>query len=74
MAKRGPKVGDFYHVVGSTRVSPELDDLASRRVRGFLDTMGTQTRPLEHLLKEAWYQGLKDAVEATRVDATTKHK
>jgi hypothetical protein len=66
--RRGPKVGDHYHVVGSTKITPELDDLSRRRTQAFLDTIGTQTRPLAHLLKEAWLQGMKDGAYACGKD------
>jgi hypothetical protein len=66
--KRGPKVGDHYHVAGSTKISTDLDDLARRRTQAFLDTIGVQTRPLQHLLKEAWLQGVKDGAYACGKD------
>lgn len=62
--KRGPKVGG-YHVVGRSKVTPEMDDLAGRRTRPFLDSIGIDNRPISFLLKEAYLQGLKDAVQAT---------
>ena len=63
--KRGPKVGDAYPVVGRTKVSREMDDLAGRRTVPFLDRIGLDNRPISFLLKEAYLQGLKDAVQAT---------
>lgn len=63
--KRGPKVGNHYHVAGRSKVSPEMDDLASRRTAPFLDRIGLDSRPISFLLKEAYLQGLKDAVQAT---------
>jgi hypothetical protein len=64
MRKRGPKVGDAYPVVGSFRMTPELDDLARRRTQSFLDHIGLHDRPIAFLLREAWLQGVKDASEA----------
>lgn len=63
--KRGPKVGDAYPVVSRTKVSREMDDLAGRRTAPFLDRIGLDNRPILFLLKEAYLQGLKDAVQAT---------
>lgn len=57
-------IGERYKCVGSTKVSPELRQLCERRVRPFLDTMGTSTRSLEFLMCEAYLQGIKDAVDA----------
>lgn len=34
------------------------------RVEPFADRCGIQTRPLTHLLQEAYLQGMSDAVEA----------
>lgn len=39
-------------------------DVVFRRAIPFADTWGVQTRPLVHLLQEAYLQGLTDAVEA----------
>ena len=55
---------DKYSLKGETTYPRDLADLAYRRVRPFLDTAGTQTRPLEHLMAEAYMQGLKDAAAA----------
>ncbi len=66
--KRGPKVGDFYHVAGSHKITREMDDLARRRTQAFLDTLGVDTRPLSHLLREAWLQGVKDGAAACGKD------
>ncbi len=63
MAKRGPKVGDAYPVVGSHTISRELDDLARRRTQSFLDSIGLDSRPISFVLREAWLQGVKDAAE-----------
>lgn len=57
--KRGPKVGDFYHVTGSHKITRDLDDLARRRTAAFLDSVGVESRPLSHILREAWLQGVK---------------
>lgn len=59
--KRGPKVGDFYHVTGSHKITRDLDDLARRRTAAFLDSVGVESRPLSHILREAWLQGVKTA-------------
>ena len=64
MAKRGPKFGDAYPVVGSHKISRELDDLARRRTQSFLDSIGLDSRPISSVLREAWLQGVKDAHEA----------
>jgi hypothetical protein len=61
--KRGPKVGDHYPVSGRMRITRETDDLATRRTAAFLDAYGLG-RPLTHLLKEAWLQGVRDGAEA----------
>ena len=66
--KRGPKVGDLYRVAGRSRVTREMDDLARRRTEALLDPFGVQTRPLAHLLKEAWLQGVKDGATACSKD------
>ena len=65
--KRGPKVGSDY-VVGRSKVSREVDDLAGRRTLPFLDRIGLDCRPISFLLKEAYLQGIKDAA-----DAMSKH-
>lgn len=66
--KRGPKVGDLYRVVDHSRVTRDVDDLARRRTEALLDPLGVQTRPLAHLLKEAWLQGVKDGAAACGKD------
>lgn len=53
-----------YRIAGTVRVSSELDDLITRRIAPFLDRAGVDTRPLSFLLKEAYRQGLVDAVDA----------
>ncbi len=58
-------MSDRYQSVGQTVYPEQLVDLAYRRIRPFLDTVGTQTRSLEHLMAEAYVQGIKDAVSAT---------
>lgn len=62
--KRGPKVGNNYYVTNRHKISCEFDDLAKRRTQPFLDSIGLDTRPVSHLLKEAWLQGVKDAAAA----------
>lgn len=66
--KRGPKVGDFYHVTGSHKITRDLDDLARRRTAAFLDSVGVESRPLSHILREAWLQGVKDGAAACGKD------
>ena len=73
MAKRGPKVGDKYPIDGRSKVSREVDDLARRRTEAFMDHVGLNSRPLSHLLREAWLQGLKDGAAACgAMDETSK--
>lgn len=53
---------DRYQISGSTVCSDEFVDLAYRRVRPFLDQAGTSTRSLEHLMAEAYRQGMMDGL------------
>lgn len=53
-----------YTIVGHQNVSPELKRFCARRVRPFLDVAGMSTRTLEQLMCEAYWQGIKDAVNA----------
>ncbi len=46
------------------KLSQEQADLVRRRVEPFADRWGVQTRPITHLLQEAYLQGMSDAVEA----------
>ncbi len=46
------------------KLSVEQADLVRRRVQPFANTWGIQTRPLIHLLQEAYLQGMSDAVDA----------
>lgn len=55
---------DAYAIVGQQKVSPELKRFCARRVRPFLDVAGMSTRTLEQLMCEAYWQGIKDAVNA----------
>lgn len=55
---------DQYKLHGMTEWRDEIVDLANRRVRPFLDQAGLQTRSVEHLMAEAYMQGIKDAVAA----------
>ena len=50
-----------YRVYGRQRLSRDQLDLAIRRSRPFLDN-GTHL-PLEHLLAEAYIQGLRDGIK-----------
>ena len=50
-----------YRLSGGQRLSRDQKDLAIRRSRPFLDH-GAHL-PLEHLLAEAYIQGLRDALE-----------
>lgn len=52
-----------YRISGCTRLSSEQRDLAYRRSRPFLDK-GAHL-PLEHLLAEAWVQGVRDCLALT---------
>jgi hypothetical protein len=64
-----------YRIAGQVKVAREFEDLMGRRVAPFLDRAGVDTRPLSFLLKEAYRQGLVDAVDAmtARDDATSKN-
>ncbi len=42
----------------------EMLDLIRRRTMPFLDGVGLTTRPLAHIVQEAYLQGLKDACDA----------
>lgn len=42
----------------------EMLDLIRRRTMPFLDGFGLTTRPLAHIVQEAYLQGLKDACDA----------
>lgn len=53
-----------YRLCGESSYADAVVDLACRRVRPFLDRAGTQTRSLEHLMAEAYMQGIKDAADA----------
>jgi hypothetical protein len=55
---------DAYRLQGESTYSDDTVSLAYRRVRPFLDRAGTQTRSLEHLMAEAYMQGIKDAADA----------
>ena len=50
-----------YHLSGGQRLTREQKDLAIRRSRSFL-AHGSHLS-LEHLLAEAYIQGLRDALE-----------
>lgn len=52
-----------YRLHEMTEYNGDIVDLAYRRVRPFLDSSGIQTRSLEHLMAEAYIQGIKDAVQ-----------
>lgn len=45
--------------------TPEQEAFIYRRTAGFLDRIG-MTQPLQHLLAEAYFQGMKDAAEGMR--------
>lgn len=51
------------------RYTPEEQDFLRRRTLPFIDRGGTRYS-LEHLLQEAYLQGLRDAVEATSTHIT----
>lgn len=57
-----------YHIADRSKVPREFDDLATRRTRPFLDSVGLDNRPISFLLKEAYRQGIADAVEAMTKD------
>ncbi len=56
---------ESYHArvtgLGDVTRTPEMRDLALRRTRPFLDR-GTHLS-IEHLMQEAYIQGLRDAVQ-----------
>lgn len=64
MKPRGRPAEGQYRIDGTVKMSREFDDLASRRTAPFLDRAGVDTRPLTFLLKEAYRQGIVDAVDA----------
>jgi len=43
-------------------IPSDIDDLIHRRIKPFLDSVG-MNKSLEHLLAEAYLQGMKDAVQ-----------
>lgn len=49
--------------VSDLKLSSEMHDLVRRRTAPFLDRIGI-TQSLEHLLAEAYLQGMQDAVQA----------
>ncbi len=53
-----------YRISGTVAVPREFEDLIARRTAPFLDRAGVDTRPLSFLLKEAYRQGLADALDA----------
>jgi hypothetical protein len=61
---RGRPPEGQYRIAGQSQIPQEFDDLATRRTAPFLDRHGVDTRPLSFLLKEAYRQGIVDAVEA----------
>jgi len=52
-----------YKTAGVTRYPPEITEFLYRRVRALLDQAGLQSRTLEHILAEAYVQGIRDAVD-----------
>ena len=64
MKRRGRPPEGQYVIAGQSKVGRALDNLFSRRTAPFLDRLGVDTRPLSHLLKEAYRQGIVDAVDA----------
>lgn len=68
MKPRGRPAEGQYRIEGAVNIPREFDDLASRRTSPFLDRHGVDTRPLSFLLKEAYRQGISDAVDAMRKD------
>jgi hypothetical protein len=67
--KRGPKpegyVPPYVARHGNLAISREMKGLIQRRTEPFLDSVGI-SRPIGHLLQEAYLQGLRDALEAGR--------
>lgn len=49
---------------GRERFTAEQRDLLSRRTQPFLAKRGTGY-PLDHLMQEAYLQGIRDAIQAT---------
>lgn len=62
--KRGRPPEGQYRISGTVKMPCEFDGLAGRRTAPFLDRHGVDTRPLSFLLKEAYRQGIADAVDA----------
>lgn len=54
---------------GRLKLTHEQAELVFRRAAPFADSWGVQTRPLVHLLQEAYLQGMADAVEAMEIRA-----
>lgn len=52
-----------YKITGQSTYPHDIEQMCRRRVRPLLDSVGTQTRTLEHLLAEAYVLGIKDAVD-----------
>lgn len=50
------------------KLSKEQADFVRRRAEPFADRWGVQTRPLIHLLQEAYLQGMADAAEAMKAE------
>lgn len=64
MAKtRGRPPEGQYRTTGSYKVPKEITEMATRRTRPFLDSVGIDARPLGHVLNEVYLQGMKDAVD-----------
>lgn len=62
--KRGPKPEGLYIARHSDlKITREMDDVIHRRVAPFLDAAGLDRRSVVHLMKEAYLQGIRDALD-----------
>lgn len=64
-----PMHRDQYHTLLNLEAAPvsgEMKDLIKRRIAPFLDSTGIAVNSLEHLMSEAYLQGMKDAVSVMR--------
>ena len=70
---RGRPPEGQYRIAGTVEVPPEFERLIARRTAPFLDRAGVDTRPLSFMLREAYRQGVADAVDAmTTTDEIVK--
>lgn len=61
----------YYETHGMTKVTREQADFCRRRVGGLLDWTGASSIPIADLLANAYFLGMKDAVECAHPDHAT---